>query len=162
MLFRSGLSMGGVIAAIVAATFPVRKVALYAPALRVRNRFIPLSGLFGLFRKRVRSGEHEQYHEPEKEYISTEYWDYLWPSQSWGLYRLMRKAVRRLRLIEGEVLTIISEADETVPPLVAKLVESKVEASRRQTVVLTRSSHVVTRDTEADRVAQETIRFFGS
>lgn len=159
-VYVGGLSMGGVLAAILGATFPVKKIALYAPAFRVRNKFIPLSGLFGLFRKRVRSGAHEQYQEPEKEYISTEYWDYLWPSQSWGLYRLMRKAVRRLHRIEGEVLTIVSEADETVPPAVARLVESKIDAARRQTVVLTRSSHVVTRDTEADRVAQETIRFF--
>jgi carboxylesterase len=155
-----GLSMGGVLAVILAATFPIKKVALYAPALRVRNRFIPLSGVYGLLFKRVRSGAHEYYQEPEMEYLSAEYWDYLWPSQSWGLFRLMRKAVRRLRRIEGEVLTIVSEADETVPTGVAKLVESKVEASRRRTVILTKSGHVVTRDTEAERVAQETIRFF--
>lgn len=161
-VYVGGLSMGGVLAAILAATFPVKKVVLYAPAFRVHSRLIPLSGLLGLIYKRVRSGAHEYFEEPEKEYISTEYWDYLWPSQSWGLYRLMRKARARLSRIDGEVLTIVSEADETVPPMVAKLVQSKVDASRCQSVVLTQSGHVVTRDSEAERVARESIRFFGS
>lgn len=161
-VYVGGLSMGGVLAAIIASCYPVKRVLLYAPAFKVRNKFIAVSGLIGLFWKRVRSGSHEYYHEPDKEYISTEYWDYLWPSQSWGLYRLMRVARKRLGKVRGEVLTIISEADETVPPSVAQLVEKQIDAARLETVVLTKSAHPVTRDVEAERVAAETLRFLGN
>lgn len=158
-VYVGGLSMGGALAAIIASRYPVEKVLLYAPAFQVKNKLIPISGLVGLFRKRVPSGAHEYYEEPEKEYISKEYWDYLWPSQSWGLFRLMRLARKQLKKIQGEVLTIISEADETVPTSVASLVERRVQNGRQETVVLSKSAHPVTRDVEAERVAEETIRF---
>jgi carboxylesterase len=109
----------------------------------------------------VPSGSHEYYEEPEKEYVAREYWDYLWPSQSWGLFRLMRLARKELKRIQGEVLTVISEADETVPTSVASLVERRVQNGRQETVVLSKSAHVVTRDVDAERVAEETIRFIG-
>lgn len=155
----AGLSMGGVLCAILAATFPTTKTVLLAPALRVHNPLITVSGIVGLFKRRIRSGEHEHYDDPEMDFISREYWDYLWPGQTWGLRRLQRLAMRRLGLIEGQILTIISEADETVPTKVAKIVETRAVEAQVETIVLRKSAHVVTRDTEAEHVAREVVRF---
>ena len=160
-VYVAGLSMGALLSSIIASRFPVERVALLAPAFEVRNRLIAISGIAGLFVKRYRSGEHESYDDPDREYISGEYWDYTWPSLTWGVYRLQRMARRSLPRISGRVLTIVSEMDETVPPSVAALIERGAPQATPRTIVLRESSHVITRDVEAERVAQELLSFFG-
>lgn len=159
-VFVAGLSMGGLLAVLLGATFPIERVALLAPALELRNKFVAFSGLLGLFRKRIRSGPHEEYENQDMEYISREYWDYIWPGQTWQLLRLQNRARRSLSRLTADLLTIVSEADETVPPTAASMIEVKATRARRRNVVLKTSSHVITRDSEAERVASEVIRFF--
>ncbi|MFW6250585.1 MAG: alpha/beta hydrolase [Alkalispirochaetaceae bacterium] len=161
-VYVGGLSMGGLLAAIIASRYPVEKVLLYAPAFQVKNRLLPLSGVIGLFRRRVPTGSQEEYEDPEKAYISREYWSYLWPSQSWGLFRLMRLGRKQLKEIRGRVLTVVSEKDETVPISVVSVVERRLRHGRCDTIRLSESGHVVTRDVEAERVARETLRFLGT
>lgn len=154
-----GLSMGGLLATLIAANYPVEKLLLLAPAFRVRNPLIHLSGIVGIFVERVRSGSHEHYSDPQMEYISTEYWDYLWPRQTWGLYRLQTLAKRALKQVQSRVLTVVSDSDETVPPTVAPLIERRVAQGRVETIILSKSGHVLTRDSEAARVIDESVRF---
>ncbi len=159
-VYVAGLSMGGLLASLLAARFSVEKTLLLAPAFQVTNPLIAISGVVGLFLEKLRGGSHEAYQDPQMEQISREYWDYLWPRQTWGLKRLQSMALRGLPQIPGKILTIVSESDETVPASVAALVEKRATAARPETIRLLNSGHVLTRDSEADTVIDESVRFF--
>jgi carboxylesterase len=86
-----------------------------------------------------------------------QYWNTQWPAQTASLYRLMRIGRRGLPAIHQPVLTVVSEADRTVPAAVAELLSARLSSTDHTIVRLQESGHVVTNDTERERVADEVV-----
>ena len=158
----AGLSMGGLLAALVAAQFKPERVALAAPAFATTNLLIRITPFMRYFITSVadpKSGKETE-PDPEKAYMESEYRAQSWIGPIAELRRLQRIATRRLHLIEAPTLTIVSKADRTVPTRVADLIESRIQTSEKRRVVLETSAHVVVNDSEKERVAEEILDWF--
>ena len=157
-----GLSMGGVIASIIAARFGPDAVALCAPALLLRRRNIVLTPLVGAFVARWRIPYEPDSDDPVEQELQREYYAYQWVRPASELYRLMRRARRELQRITAPTLTVISERDGMVPPKVADYVETHVGTSTVKRLHLTESDHIVVNDVDRETVAAEIRAWFAT
>jgi carboxylesterase len=153
-----GLSMGGVLAMILAARRRPEKIVLAAPALRVHAQgYLSASPLLKYFIRRVPQAETKEYEEAEMNALAREYWDYHYMRQLAELGHLQKMAVRLLPAVTAPTLTIVSKQDKLVPPSVANLIEKRSGADIQRRLVLDESSHVVINDSDKERVADEII-----
>jgi len=161
-VFVAGLSMGGLLTALVAAQFHPERIALAAPAFAANN---PLIGLTPFLRWFVTSAtapikSYDGRMNDEERYLEDEYRRRSWVGPIAELRALQKIAAARLHLIDSQTLTIISKGDHTVPAKVADLIESRIRSSQKKRVVLETSPHVVVNDVEKERVADEIIEWF--
>ena len=156
-----GLSMGGVIASILAARFHVQDVVLLAPALQTVNPLVRWTPLIQYFVPALRKGtrSHGDEQDPLRRYLAEQYWDWNWPRQTASLYRLIRMARRQLAHLDGRVLTIVSRADDTVPVGVAHYIDERIASPDHYVVTLDESDHVVTNGCERDEVARAVVEW---
>jgi carboxylesterase len=163
--FVAGLSMGALIASILAAEHPdrVAGLALCAPALRLRRSTEALLGLssLGLLGSAVR-------------FVTKRSAELRDPKMRARLPRLERipvaaavqfervQAFARLALprVTAPAMVLYSEADRTVAPAAAKELARLIGTRPVRLVRLEESSHVLTLDLERERVGQEIERFF--
>jgi carboxylesterase len=158
-----GLSMGALLATLVATQFPVRRLVLLAPAFVVANPFVVLTPLLRYVIGPYRSSEPESYpDDPDREYMSSEYWQYTWPDKVADLYAIMRRARRAIARVSVPTLLIVSKTDASVPVRVRGFVETSIDRSLLTTVVLEESEHVITRGEEKERVAAECAKFLAN
>ncbi|MFP4210711.1 MAG: alpha/beta hydrolase [Alkalispirochaeta sp.] len=159
-IYLGGLSMGGLLAIILAAQFPVARLALFAPALAVAHPMIRWTPILRYLVPPFSVSPKEEYDDPGLQHLAVHYWNERRPVQIASVQRLITIARHSLHEITAPVLTIVSEADQTVPSLAADLVEHRVRSEILRTVRLERSGHVVTAGIEKERVATEIIRWF--
>lgn len=155
-----GLSMGAVLATLIAAHFPVELLALFAPAFVASNPMIALAPFLRFFLPPLASREPERFpDDPEREYMSREYWSHHYPDKLHDLYTLMKKGRRALPAVVSPTLLVVSEADRSVPIRVREVVERRIGAESMKTIVLAESAHVVTDDVDRERVADALVTF---
>jgi len=159
-VYVTGLSMGGVLSLILASLFEVERIALCAPALKVDNRLISLTPLLRFLVPRIATNHVEESEDPQRIYLSEEYWRYHTSVSVYQLYRLQRYARRRLSRVHADTLTIVSKADRSVPAGVVDLIEGGIASEKKRRVVLEESSHVMTESVEKERVADEVAAWF--
>ncbi len=160
-VYVTGLSMGGVLALILGARFPVERIALAAPALSTTNSLIPFTPLLKFFIPGIRSSYEEQSEDPERLFLAREYWEWNSTVQVAELYALQRHSRRLLQRVTGAVLTLVSRADNTVPVSVADMVERRcTSSSAKEKIVFENSPHVMVNGEEKERVADEIVRWF--
>lgn len=166
----TGLSMGGVLSVLVAAHFPVTRVALLAPALDFVNRLVPFTPFLGFlvppYRKNSggNGGGNENGadtpEDPEVQYLTSEYWDWNWPRQAGHLYALARSARRALPRVTAPTLTIVARNDDAVPPRVADRIKRSIGAAVQHHLILEESGHVITNGPEREIVARAVTDWF--
>ncbi|TVQ24749.1 MAG: alpha/beta fold hydrolase [Spirochaetaceae bacterium] len=153
-----GLSMGGVLGVLLASTVPVHSLVLAAPALLVKNRLVPFARFIGPFVKRKAITPHNTYDDqPEIRRLVDEYWSWQWNMPVARLYRLMRRARKRLGQVQAPTLTIVSTQDNTVPTETASYLAARIGSAVHAEHTLTHSGHVLTNDSERDLVARLSI-----
>jgi len=157
----AGLSMGGILAAILSATFVPRRVVLAAPALMANNPALPWTPILKYIVKEKQHAPAQSYDDPDLDYLSREYWSVDNIPGAAELYKLQRLGLSLLGEIRSPVLTIISEKDATVPVAVAPLIQDSVASPEKETLVLKESKHVVVNDCEKEAVADAIIAWFG-
>lgn len=155
-----GLSMGGIIAAIIGATFTPHKIVLAAPALMTTNPLLPWTPLLKYFVKEKAHQEVEHFEEEDLNFLSQEYWSVDMVPQAAELYRLLKLGRELLPRILSPTLTIVSEKDKTVPLRVADLIRSTIQSKEKEVLILKESPHVVVNDCEKERVADAIIQWF--
>ncbi|MGQ9630535.1 MAG: alpha/beta hydrolase [bacterium] len=159
-VYLTGLSMGGVLAIILAAKFKPRRIALAAPALKTSDWRIRITPILKFFVKKIERAEKEDFGDEELNFLAREYWDFDWPSKAADLYHLQKIARRYLPEIASDTLTIVSRKDRMVPLCVADIIENSIRAKRKKRLILEWSPHVVVNDIEKERVADEIIAWF--
>ncbi len=156
-IYVVGLSMGGLLAAIVASLFKTQKLVLAAPAFKVsdwRLRFTPLMSLFTKYTEK----ETPVFDDPSLDKLAQEYWNKLFIKPAAHLYKLQKIAIKSLEKVESQTLVIVTQKDNTVPLSVLDVIRKHLK-SEFKTVVLEKSAHPVTSDIEKELVAQKTIEF---
>ncbi len=157
-VFVGGLSMGGLLALHLAAHSPeVAGLLLYAPALRISNRLLPLASLY----KRVRAVRPKG----PSNLVDPTALDRLWsydhePIGAAGqLWRGQRQVRPRLPEIVCPTLIFHSTQDTTVPAAAAQEVLAGLGSDDKQLVTLTNSGHCLTIDGEWEQVAEQSWDF---
>jgi carboxylesterase len=158
----AGLSMGGVLALLLASKFDPEKIVLLAPALAISNRVFYFTPLLRLFIRRLSSNwEPSATDDGDRLYMGREYWSYNYPSTLAGLYRLMRMARRNLSKIKCPVMVMLSEADSIVPICVGDMIERGVRGDVEK-FILSDSPHVLVEGTEKEMVFECTISWLNN
>lgn len=160
-VYIAGLSMGGVISLILAAIFPVDRIALAAPAVAVNNGLIRLTRVLGAFIPRIpKSYQPNSADPPELQELRKIYEAYSWVRPAGELRLLQKTALRMLPSIQARTLVLVSKNDRTVPLAAADIVEKRIGSRDVQTVVFETSSHLITNDTDREAVADRIIGWF--
>jgi len=157
-----GLSMGGLLAIVLAGRFPVNRLALFAPALAVAHPMVRWTPVLRYLVPPFPVPPKEEFDDPGLQHLAEHYWNERRPMQIASVQRLITIARRSLGDITAPVLTIVSEGDRTVPLRAAELVERRVASETVRTVRLQRSGHVVTSGVEKELVAEEVLQWFCS
>ena len=158
----AGLSMGGILAVILAAHIAPRRLVLAAPALKTTNtllRWTPILKHFVGVRPRP---ANKTYEDPDLEFLAQEYWNVDLPGPASELYRLQKLGLSLLPQVRAPVLTILSEADHTVPLSVLSTIHSAIGSRERSELILKDSSHVVVNDCDKEQVADSIIAWFNT
>ncbi len=158
-----GLSMGGLLAVILASIFRPPKIVLAAPAFELKSKILvwtPLLKWIVPNRKRNRVRIPHFSDNPDMELLSKEYWSTDNLKKLSDLERIRRIAIRRLPKVRSETLTILSKKDKTVSLKTSEIIGQKIGAYRKQTIVLEESAHVVVNDCEREKVAQTIAQWF--
>ncbi len=159
-VYVAGLSMGGVIALLLASRFPIPRLALAAPAVVNREKIILLTPLVQFFAKKMATGYTEERRDPEIQEMAKDYWCNNWPRQAASLLRLQRMARRRLSKVTADTFTIVSEADNRVPVSAAELVEKGISGKKAESLILQNSPHVMVDGCDKELIADRIIQWF--
>ncbi len=155
-LHLGGLSMGGVLAILLASAFEVSSITTINAPIDVFNRLLPLARF-------IRGSEIvlPDEEEPPNPDFAVEYAHHYEATPIGSvaeLTDLVRGAKRALPLVHAPALVIQSLTDETVRPRSARHIYERIGATSKRLVWLERSAHVATLDGERDVIATEMIR----
>ncbi|WP_041446366.1 alpha/beta hydrolase [Pseudothermotoga thermarum] len=153
-----GLSMGGLLAAILATKFEVEKLVLAAPAFVVSDKRVYITPILALFKDYLPREERVEYEDPVLKKLGSEYWNKNFTKPAVSFLKLKRLATRLLGQVRSKTLLIIARNDSVVPMEVREFVEKRVKGPI-ETVVLEKSNHVVVNDVEKEYVAQLVAKF---
>lgn len=154
-----GLSMGALIAVILAERYGVEKLVLAAPAFKAKDRRLALTPVLRFFLRTLPRPEYVFDGPPEYLPIAKEYWEKTWVGPAAELYGLQRTALRALPRVESKTFVIVSERDNTVPMETVGIIESRIGSKDLRRMVLGESGHVVVNGSEKEKVADAIISF---
>jgi len=156
-----GLSMGGLLALLVASRFPVHDLFLAAPALLVQDGSIRWTPLLQFFRKTLPKKREHAYEEPYLQKLNEEYWSQFIIPKIADLYHLQKMARRALPSVKARCFTILARKD---PDVASAQVEQLLQAhfsSQLKTLWLEASGHVVVNDCEKEAAADGILQWLG-
>jgi len=159
-VYVAGLSMGGVLTLILASMFAVDRIALAAPAITTRNRTIRWTPILRFLVRHGAQRPEEKFEDPGYRALAPHYWKYDWIAQVASLRHLQKIALKRLRLVKSQTLTIVSQNDAAVPVEAADIIEHSITSERHERLTLTRSGHIVVNDVDREAVAQAILTWF--
>lgn len=155
-----GLSMGGVLALILASRFSPERTALLAPAMAVRNKIFYATPLLKFFVKKwPKEWTPEEGDSDDVRTLGREYWSSHMPGQMAQLYKLMRLAKRGLKNVNSPTLIMLSRIDGSVPLYAGTIIEKGLRDCPVKKVILEESPHVLVAGKEKKRVIAEVIRW---
>jgi len=154
-----GLSMGALIALILAERYGVGKIVLAAPAIKAKDGRIFLTPFLRRFLRTLPRPDYVFEGPPEYRPVAREYWEKTWVGPAAELLSLQRLARKALPGISAKTLVIASERDDTVPLEAMNIIESRIGSKDVSRLVLRESGHVVVNGSEKERVSDAIISF---
>jgi len=186
LIFVSGLSMGALLALLLAEEFPgkISGVSCLSPTLFYdgwntpwSKCLLPLAYLtplkhcfyfkedppYGIKNAQVRQLVHKYYSQAKLDDIRgiAQYgYPYFPVTLLYQLYLLVKYLSSRLGNIRAPVQVIQAQDDDMTSVKNAQFIYDRVASQNKEMVLLNNSYHVITADQERDKVAQEMVRFF--
>jgi len=162
-VFIGGLSLGGILAILLAGRFQPAGCLLYAPGIAVNSRLLGLTPLLKFFIRRLSTGYVEETDDPDRLYLAEEYWQWRYAAPVAQVYRLQKKALKALSDMSCDTLLFVSRADKTVPPKAADIIQNRIgNRNGLEIIRLEKSGHVLVNDCEREWVADSTITWLES
>lgn len=162
-IYLAGLSMGGLLAALIASNFKVKKLSLVAPAFFAINKNIVFAPYLKYFIKKMNNDfkiDKTELSEAEIDYHNNYSFNY-YPEALAELYKLMKKGRKAVTEITAPTQVILSTEDQQVD---SKKIEKFLNKKMGQFLVdqktYQKSSHVITNDVERKKCAVDIINFF--
>jgi carboxylesterase len=157
-----GLSMGGVIAIIMASVLKPKKLVTLAAATHLSSNRIKLAKFVALFRDKLPKQKSQTYEDPAMEILNKEYWSYEWPKQGAELYKLIKLSRKAVRQIVSETLVVAARNDELVPLKAAQFIYDNVRSEKRKLLIFEKSGHVLSNDVEKEAVTDAVLDWLRS
>ncbi len=157
-VFVGGLSMGALIATVIAARFTAAGLLLYAPAFTLFDRRVALTPFLGLFLTRLPRHHDLKHTDPDLRALEASYQCFEWVRPAGHFRRLQVWARKQLPAVTCPTLLVLSPEDRTVPFSVSSYVKNRI-GGPVDLLTLTTSGHVVTNDDERERVAAESLEW---
>jgi carboxylesterase len=157
-----GFSMGGLLAILLASRFPVARLALVAPGVRINNPLLPLAPVLAPFMRRARRPDAvpRGLVDPDDEAVlAREYWSWRFGSQSASFLRLQRAANRRLHLVTAETLVVLGANDPTVPLSAWDFIRARIGSRVLERAVFPQSSHQVLSGDERGQASEAIVHW---
>ena len=159
-VYPVGLSMGGVLALLLAAMFRPERIALLAPAVTNRNKLIWLTPLLKYIIPRLPGTYKDTSGDPDREHLQREYWRYKHTKSAAEVFKLQRMARRNLSRVDADILTVVSRTDPTVSFRVAEYIEKRVGSSVTRRIVLPDAPHILVRGERKEEVIRAVVDWF--
>jgi carboxylesterase len=161
-IYLAGLSMGGLLAAIIASNFKVKKLTLVAPAFFAANKNIAFARYLKYFVKKLDNDfqiDKENLSEAEIDYHNN-YSFYYYPEALAELYKLMKKGRKAAAEISAPTQLILSAKDQQVDSRkIDKFLNKKIGQFLVDQKTYQKSSHVIINDVERKKCAEDIINF---
>ncbi len=157
-VFVGGLSMGGLLTSLIAAKFNPEKIFLCAPAFTATDTRLKFAPFLKFFVKQVSVPKTSFEHDPEYGRAIADYNGVQYISKAADLYKLQKLAKKNLPFIKSQVLTVLSQADQTVPFSVKDIIDKNLR-TQNEYLILENSNHIVVNDVEKELVAKKIIEF---
>lgn len=160
-----GFSMGGLLAIIIAARFPVGRLCLVAPGVRVNNPLLPLAPVLAVFARRMRWPDavpRGAVDKEDEEVLAREYWSWRYGSQSASFLRLQRMANRMLGRVTADTLVVLGARDPTVPLSAWDVVRERIGSPVLERAVFPQSVHQVLTGPDRDAASDAIVRWLSA
>ncbi|SFL13705.1 alpha/beta hydrolase [Halanaerobium salsuginis] len=162
-IYVAGLSMGGLLATLLAAKFKVAKLSLIAPAFFTKNKFIVLTPFLKYFRYQRKSN----FELPAEDKLSPEQFNYhqnysrnYYAQTLAELYKIMRLAKKNVKKVNCPTQLILTQNDQQVNTAqIKKFLHKKIGQFLISEKTYQKSSHVIINDLEKERCADDIINF---
>ncbi len=155
-----GLSMGGLLTIILARDHPIKKIVLMSVPRTLREKSVYLAPVIGTFKKILWQEDLTRGLASEEARRVHECYSAGTPiMQSWHLFRILKKAMKALPMVDSEALIIQSANDRVIPPDSMEYICSRIGSEKKEAYVLQRSDHAITADLEKEAVAGRVIEF---
>lgn len=163
-IYLAGLSMGGLIAVIMASEFKFKKLSLIAPAFFTTNKTLVFTPVLKYFVKKI----DNDFSFENKEDMSAEEIDYhqnysqdYYTKELAELYKLMLKARKKAEDIDIPTQLILTEKDEMIDSKkINDFLHKKMGKNLNNIKIYQESPHVITNSIEKERCAADVISFF--
>lgn len=160
VVFVGGLSMGALVALHLAAAHgpEIAGLLLYAPALRVANRMLPLTPILRYVVAQFPAGPSTDLSDPE---APARLWHYAtFPVAGAAQLSHLQRVVRReLEAIRTPALVFYSTQDGTIHPTAAPAVYAGLGSPDKEMVRLEHSGHCMTVDAEREAIFARSYAF---
>ncbi len=147
-----GLSMGALIAVLMASALKTHALVMCAPALEVNQRFLPFTPILGRFVKSYSGSYNPDNIKPEFRALAREYRSRRWVRGGGELYRLQRAARSALPHIKCPSTTLLAADDPTVPISVQARIRHSLRSADHALRVFDTNEHVILNGTARDEV----------
>ncbi len=160
----AGLSMGGLLAILLASQVSCRSISLAAPALiTTRQKLLAVTPAARyILPSRRHTKSPSQAEDSEIAYLEEEYYHWTMPLPLSHLRVLQRKAKRVLRDITTPVSIIVSKQDASVPVESGRIIYNRISSSKKELLVYEQSPHVIVNACEKERAASDILRWIRS
>ena len=152
-----GVSLGGLLALILAGNFTCGKLVLAAPAITSYSRSLRFARLLRFFVKKYLRKNYNYCSPLEYSFVNREYWRWNWPGQAVSILKLQSMAKRILPRVKTDTFVIVSEKDGTVPVHAADIIEKGIGQERVSRCVLKESGHIIFDHVEKEKAADAVI-----
>lgn len=154
-----GLSMGGIIALIMASILKPKKLVTLAAATHLADDRIKIARLVSFFKKKIPKENSQTYDDPEYEFLNKEYWSFNWPKQAAELYKLIKTARKSVTQIVSDTLVIAARNDNLVPLEATQFIYNNVRSEKKKLLIFEQSGHVLSNDVEKETVTEAVINW---
>lgn len=157
-----GYSMGALLAILIAARFPVARLALVAPGVKVNNPLLPFAPVLALLFRRLRWPPVRPLgtvNAEDEEVLAREYWSWRFGGPSASLLRLKRMATRSLPRVRADTLVVLGGKDPTVPLSAWDAVKRRIRSCAVERAVFPESVHQVLTGDERGPACEAIVRW---
>jgi carboxylesterase len=162
-IYLAGISMGGLLAALISSKFEIKKLSLVAPAFFTKNKNIVFTPYIKHFIKKLDNNfelDQENLSDAEIDFHKNYSFNYYTEALS-ELYKLIKKARQAADNIKTETQLILSTNDQQVETNKIKtFLNENMGQFLTDQKIYQKSSHVIINDLEKERCAQDIINFF--